>query len=46
MFDFLGCAIFWGCLGLLIGWNVLPQPDWVARQWSDTVAWIKFKLGS
>lgn len=32
-------------VGLLVGWNVLPQPKWVASLWAKAVKKIK-SLGS
>jgi len=31
--------IFWLAVGLLIGWNLLPQPLWVKALWDK--AWNK-----
>jgi hypothetical protein len=28
-------------LGLLIGWNLLPQPEWIKNLWDKAVAKIK-----
>jgi hypothetical protein len=28
-------------VGLLIGWNLLPQPEWVENLWGKAVAKIK-----
>jgi hypothetical protein len=36
----LESAIFFG-IGLLIGWNLLPQPEWVKNLWDKVVAKIK-----
>jgi hypothetical protein len=41
----LGAAVVYGGIGLLIGWNVLPQPAWVKAQWDKGVAFVKSKLG-
>jgi len=41
----LGAAIVYGGVGLLIGWNVLPQPAFVKAQWDKAVAFVKAKLG-
>ncbi len=37
MFDFL----LGGVIGLLLGWNFLPQPQWIL----DLVAKLKAKMG-
>jgi len=28
-------------IGLLIGWNLLPQPEWIENLWAKLVAKIK-----
>lgn len=33
--------LFWLILGLLIGWNVLPQPAWIKALWDKVVNKIK-----
>lgn len=37
MFDIL----FWFCAGLLVGWNVLPQPVWVKSLCTKAVDTVK-----
>lgn len=32
-------------VGLLIGWNVLPQPAWIKSLYDKVITWIKTKLG-
>lgn len=34
-------TLFWIAVGMVIGWNLLPQPMWVKVLWERTVA--KFK---
>ena len=34
---YVGEPVFWSSVGLLVGWNVLPQPAWVKAAW-DKVA--------
>lgn len=41
----VGAAIVYGGIGLLVGWNVLPQPAFVKAQWDKAVAAVKTKLG-
>ena len=41
----LGAAIVYGGIGLLVGWNVLPQPAFVKAQWDKAFAFVKAKLG-
>lgn len=31
----------WLSVGLLIGWNVLPQPEVVREYYDKAVAWVK-----
>lgn len=41
---FVGEPAFYGSVGLLVGWNVLPQPA-VVKEWYDkAVAWVKSKV--
>jgi len=45
MLEWLGSILdhinwFWLIVGLLVGWNVLPQPAWV----SSSIAWVKNKV--
>jgi len=45
MLEWIGAVLdqinwFWLVVGLLVGWNVLPQPKWV----SNTITWIKNKI--
>ena len=28
-------------IGLLVGWNLLPQPAWVKALWDKVVLWFK-----
>lgn len=28
-------------IGLIVGWNFLPQPKWVANLWSKFFGWFK-----
>lgn len=41
----VGAVIVYGGIGLLVGWNVLPQPAIVKAQWDKAVAFVKAKLG-
>jgi hypothetical protein len=34
-------AMFWFGCGLLVGWNLLPQPMWVKMMYKFAVAKIK-----
>ena len=36
----VGEAAFWGSAGLLVGWNVLPQPAFVKAGWT----WVAAKF--
>jgi hypothetical protein len=40
----LGAAVVYGGIGLLVGWNVLPQPVWVKTMYDKAVATVKEKL--
>lgn len=31
--------------GLVVGWNVLPQPEWVKNAYAASANWVKVKLG-
>lgn len=49
----LGLASFFGIkvtmgfvAGLLIGWNVLPQPTWVSRLWERAMVRVRRLWGS
>ena len=44
MFEFLSDALLYGSIGLIVGWNVLPQPEWVQVAYNKAVAWVKSKL--
>lgn len=37
----LGALVVYGGAGLLIGWNLLPQPAWVKALWDKAVAKVK-----
>jgi len=41
----LGAFVVYGGAGLLVGWNVLPQPKIVKDNYDKVVAWVKAKLG-
>ncbi len=32
--------VFWVAVGLLVGWNLLPQPEWVR----STICWVANKV--
>lgn len=34
-------ALFWVCVGLIIGWNLLPQPVWVKAIYDKITAKLK-----
>jgi len=34
-------TLFWIGVGLIVGWNVLPQPVWVQILYSKVVGWFK-----
>jgi len=36
-----GQPLFYLALGLLVGWNVLPQPGWVKKLWDKAKVKIK-----
>lgn len=36
MFMFTSFVVIFGA-GLILGWNVLPQPKWVRRLWEEYV---------
>jgi hypothetical protein len=38
-------AIFWFGCGLIVGWNLLPQPAWVKMIYDMVVAKIMSMLG-
>ena len=40
----VGAAVVYGGAGLLIGWNVLPQPAVVKENYDKAVAYVKAKL--
>ena len=29
----MGTIIFWTCIGIFLGWVVVPQPAWAANVW-------------
>lgn len=33
--------LFWFSVGLLVGWNVLPQPTWVKSLYTGAVDTVK-----
>lgn len=33
--------LFWIGVGLIIGWNLLPQPAWVEAIYDRVVSWFK-----
>ncbi len=40
----LGAFVVYGGLGLIVGWNVLPQPAIVKSSYDKVVAWVKAKF--
>ena len=40
-----GAAVVYGGIGLLVGWNVLPQPEMIKKYYDKAVAYVKAKLG-
>ena len=38
LMGFLGAPLFWGIVGLLVGWNLLPQPAVVKKAWDFVVS--------
>lgn len=38
-------TLFWLSAGLLIGWNVLPQPEWARALWLRASYWLSEKVG-
>lgn len=44
LFEQVGSAVVYGGAGLLIGWNVLPQPAFVKAQYDKAAAWVKSKV--
>jgi hypothetical protein len=44
LFEQLGAAVVYGGAGLLVGWNVLPQPAFVKKYYDKAVAAVKAKL--
>ena len=34
-------VLFWVVVGLVIGWNVLPQPVWAKGLYDKVAAWFK-----
>ena len=39
-------ALFWLFVGLIIGWNVFPQPKWVETLYTKAFAAVKSWLGN
>ena len=37
----MGAIIFWFVVGLLVGWNLLPQPVWVKTAWDKVLTKAK-----
>ena len=33
--------LFWIAVGLVIGWNLLPQPAWVKALYDRAMSWFK-----
>jgi hypothetical protein len=44
LLDQLGAAIVYGGVGLLVGWNVLPQPAFVKATYDKVIAYVKSKI--
>jgi len=44
LLDQLGALVVYGGAGLLVGWNVLPQPVWVKDMYDKAVAYVKSKV--
>lgn len=44
--NWVGEPLFWGGIGMLIGWNVMPQPKWVASAYGKAMSWVKSKVSS
>jgi len=38
-------AILLILLGMLIGWNLLPQPAWVRRLWEKMIGYFRSERG-
>lgn len=41
----VGAALVYGGIGLLVGWNVLPQPAIVKKYYDKVITAVKTKLG-
>lgn len=39
MIDLFGIAL-WVCVGLVLGWFVLPQPAWAKAAWDKVKGWF------
>lgn len=33
--------LFGVCVGLIVGWNLLPQPAWVRNLYTQAVEWVR-----
>ena len=44
LLDQLGALAVYGTAGLLVGWNVLPQPAFVKENYDKAAAWVKEQL--
>lgn len=34
-------AVFWVTIGLVVGWNLLPQPTWAKAVYDNAIAYFK-----
>ncbi len=39
-----GALLVYGGIGLLVGWNVMPQPAFVKAQYDKAAAYVKTKM--
>ena len=44
LLDQLGTLVLYGGVGLLVGWNVFPQPVFVKKFYDKAVVFVKNKL--